>query len=85
MSSNLDLRVSVQLNGHPLFASPQLALSSDRVRAIQDIIRQCAQDIEYQLTRAGADERRKAEQDRRFQEDIRNQMGNCTPSWDSRF
>lgn len=68
MSSHLDVRVSVQLNGHPLFSSPELALSTTRVRAIQDTISQCARDIEYQLTRAGVDERRQAEQDGNYRE-----------------
>ncbi|KAJ8068398.1 hypothetical protein OCU04_003958 [Sclerotinia nivalis] len=85
MASRIDLNVSVQLNGHPLFRSPQLAISSTRARAIQSIIDKCAQDIEYQLTRAGADERRDAEKDRTFQEGTRELMGNHKPSWDARF
>ncbi|TEY39361.1 hypothetical protein BOTCAL_0462g00040 [Botryotinia calthae] len=85
MASNLDLKVSAQLNGYPLFRSPQIALSSTRVRAIQSIIDKCAQEIEYQLTRAGRDERRDAEQDRRFQETSRANMANYNPSWDAQF
>ncbi|KAF7932175.1 hypothetical protein BELL_0944g00050 [Botrytis elliptica] len=85
MASNLDLKVSVQLNGYPLFRSPQIALSSTRARAIQSIIDKCAQDVEYQLTRAGADERRDAEQDRRFQENLRANMANHNPSWDAQL
>lgn len=85
MASNLDLKVSVQLNGYPLFRSPQIALSSTRARAIQSIIDKCAQDIEYQLTRAGADDRRDAERDRRFQENLRANMANHNPSWDSQL
>ncbi|APA15352.1 predicted protein [Sclerotinia sclerotiorum 1980 UF-70] len=85
MASRIDLNVSVQLNGHPLFRSPQVAISSTRTRAIQSIIDKCAQEIEYQLTRAGADERRDAEEDRRIQERTREFMQNHEQSWDARF
>ncbi|CAD6448422.1 49bbed85-180d-4e96-a9e7-043d553f45ae [Sclerotinia trifoliorum] len=85
MASRIELSVSVQLNGHPLFRSPQLAISSTRARAIQSIIDKCAQEIEYQLTRAGADERRDAEKDRRCQEDTRELMENHGQTWDARF
>ncbi|KAF7898013.1 uncharacterized protein EAF01_008979 [Botrytis porri] len=85
MASNLDLKVSVQLNGYPLFQSPQIALSSTRARTIQSIIDKCAQDIEYQLTRAGADERRDAEQHRRYQENLRANMANYNPFWEAKY
>ncbi|QSZ37822.1 hypothetical protein DSL72_008922 [Monilinia vaccinii-corymbosi] len=57
MASNLDLKVSVQLNDLPLFDSPQfLALGASSKRAIEDIIHRCAQDIEHQLKKAGEEE-----------------------------
>ncbi|ESZ94526.1 hypothetical protein SBOR_5069 [Sclerotinia borealis F-4128] len=85
MASNLNINVSVQLNGYPLFGSPQIAISSTRARAIQSTIDKCAQDIGYQLTRAGPEERRDAEHDRKFQGDMRELIGNHKPTWDSRF
>ncbi|KAI9650015.1 hypothetical protein NHQ30_000028 [Ciborinia camelliae] len=85
MAPDIGIKVSVQMNGQPLFRSSQLAISATRVRAIQSIIDQCASDIEYQLMRADADERRDAEHDRRLQDDLREQMRNREPEWDSRF
>lgn len=81
----MDVKVSVQLNGYPIFGSPQLAISSTRARAIQSIIDKCAKDIEYQLTRAGADERREAEEDRKFQQELRQTLGNHNSRWDRQY